>query len=247
MRVFLLLLVFILASCVSSGENKESGDRKAAETNASLGQAYMERRQYEIAMEKLKRAVANDRTYAPAHSLLGMLYETLGETALAEKEYKAAVRYDPTNGDVNNNYGAFLCGIGKGAQAEPYFMKAVEDPFYTTPEVAYANAGKCSLELGDLDKAETFLRQSLEFDKQFAGALLPMADVSFRKGSFLQARAFLQRFESVAESNEESLLLGYRIESRLGDARSANKYRTEYLERFPSSKQLGQSTGQEME
>ena len=240
-------MAFFLASCASNSESKDTNNRKAAETNASLGQAYMERRQYEIAMEKLKRAIANDRTYAPAHTLLAMLYDTLGENKLAEQEYKAALKYDPTNGDVNNNYGAFLCGVGRGEHAEQYFLKAVEDPFYETPQLAYANAGQCALERGDLDSAETFLRQSLQYDEQFASALLSMADVSYRKGSFLRARAFLQRYEAVGVLNEESLLLGYRIESRLGDAKSANGYRQKFLERFPSSKQVGQLAGQEQE
>jgi len=247
MRYFVLVLAFFLAACATSGDNKETNNRKAAETNASLGQAYMQRGQYEIALEKLKRAVANDKTYAPAHTLLGALYEILGDTDLAETEYKAALKYDPADGDVNNNYGAFLCGIGRGAQAEPYFLKAIEDPFYQTPELAYANAGKCSLERGNLDNAETFLRQSLDIDSNYANALLPMADVSYRKGLFLRARAFLQRYEAVGIVSEESLLLGYRIESRLGDTDSANKYRNEFLQRYPSSKQVGQLADQEQE
>jgi len=245
MRLVVLFLVLFVAACASSSSTKEEDNRKAAETNTSLGQAYMQREQYEVALEKLKRAVAQDKTYAPAHTLLGVLYETLGELDLAEHEYEAAVKYDPDDGDVNNNYGAFLCRIGKGKQADTYFMQAVKDPFYETPQIAYANAGNCSLERGDLDKAESFLRQSLEYDDKDAAALLPMADVSYRQGAFLRARAFLQRYEAVGILNEASLLLGYRIESALGDTESANRYRAELLERFPNSRQAGQAAGRE--
>ena len=98
-----------------------------------------------------------------------------------------------------------------------------------TLEVAYANAGNCSLERGDLDKAEVFLRQSLEFDESFATALLSMADVSYLKGLYLRARAFLQRYETVGTLNEDSLFLGYRIESKLGDTKTADRYRTDLL------------------
>ena len=246
MRLLVLLLVFMLVACSSSGGSKdEDSDRKAAETNTSLGQAYLARGQYEIALEKLKRAVAQDNTYAPAHTLLAILYERLGESDLAEKEYQLAVKYDPDDGDVNNNYGTFLCRMGNSEKAEPYFMKAVKDPFYDTPQVAYANAGNCSLDRGDLDKAEAFLRQSLEYDGNYAAALLPMADLSFRQGSYLRARAFLQRYEAVGILNEESLLLGYRIESELEDTKSANRYRTELLERFPGSSEAGQTAGRD--
>jgi type IV pilus assembly protein PilF len=245
LRNLILFIMIFLAACVSTTEKSPESARKAAETNAALGRNYMDRGQYEIALEKLKRAVANDKTYAPAHTLLGVLYETIGKQEEAEKEYKLAVRYDPTDGDTNNNYGAYLCARGKPAEAEKYFITAIEDPFYNTPAIAMANAGSCALQRGDLDNAETFLRQSLDYDSTLGSALLPMAEVSYRKGEYLQARAFLQRYEAQGVMNEESLVLGYEIESRLGSEKSANRYRSELQERFPDSAQAGRAARQE--
>ena len=248
MRMVVLVLVLLITACTTSGGGDEvKNNRRAAETNTSLGQGYIQREQYEIALEKLKRALAYDMTYAPAHTMLGVLYEILGDLQQAEKEYAKAVKYDASDGEVNNNYGVFLCRIGKGKQAERYFQKAVEDLFYRTPEVAYANAGNCALELGDLDKADAFLRQSLEYNDKLPSALISMADVSYQMNNYLQARAFLQRYGSVGVWNANSLLLGYRIESKLGDAKSANRYRQELLERFPDSSQASRATGQEQE
>ena len=204
----------------------------------------MDRGQYEIALEKLKRSVGYDRSYAPAHTLLGVLYETIGELDDAEVEFRLAVKYDPTDGDVNNNLGAFLCRNGKGEEADPYFSAAVEDPFYTTPEIAMSNAGSCAMARGELDKAESYLRQSLEHDNRTGAALLPMSEVSYLKGSYLRARAFLQRYEAVAPKTEESLRLGIQIETALGDERSAENYRVELRERFPGSFQAGDEASQ---
>ena len=249
MRVFVLVLVLFLAACssVDKKEEEQGKNRKVAETNTVLGQEYMQRGQYEVAMEKLKRAVAQDHTYAPAHTVLAVLYETLGEMDLAETQYREALKYDPNDGDTNNNYGAFMCRIGKYKGTDQYFLKAVKDPFYKTPAIAYANAGKCSLGQGDLDKAEQYLRQSLEYNKQLPSALLPMAEISYQQGNYMGARAFLQRYDSVGTMNEESLLLGYRIESSLGDAESANRYRTQLLQHYPRSSQAKQVSGQEKE
>ena len=249
MRIALLVLVLLITACATTPgpEDDESKNRKAAETNTALGQGYMQRGQYEIALEKLKRAVAFDHSYAPAHTVLAILYETIGELDLAEKEYAEAVKIDPGDGDINNNYGAFLCSIGKGKEAYKYFQMAVKDPFYKTPEVAYANAGKCALAQRDLDKADVFLRQSLKYNDKLPSALIAMAEVSYQKGNYLPARAFLQRFGSVGAWDEDSLLLGYRIESKLGDAESANRYRSELLSLFPDSSQARWATGQEQE
>jgi len=233
-----LLLGLLLSACASSGDSKSSAkseNRKAAETNAALGRQYLDRKQYEISLEKLKRAVAFDQTYAPAHTLLGVLYETLGDLKKAGEEYRLAVRYDPDDGEVNNNYAIFLCAQRDFKAARPHFETALKDPFYTTKYVAAANAGMCALSNNDLDSAEIYLRQSLEYDKKFAPALLPMAQVSYRKQDYLRARAFLQRYESEGQINSESLYLGLLIESELGDEKAASHYRENLMDQFPGS------------
>lgn len=247
LSIILLLAILWLPGCgspVRKNTDEPTAARKAAETNAKLGRQYMDRRQYEVALEKLKRAVAYDKTYAPAHTLLGVLYETLDQQDLAVAEYRLAVHYDPTDGDVNNNYAVYLCGQEKREEADRYFQEAMKDPFYSTPEVVYVNAGLCALRANDLDKAETYLRQSLEYDAQYAPALLPMADLSYRKEAFLRARAFLQRFEAVAVSNAQSLLLGYRIETALGDVTSSGRYQRDLLDKFPNSAEAAQAREQ---
>jgi len=244
-KLTVTILLLMLAACSSTPEKSDGEMRRAAETNTALGRQYMERGEYEIALEKLKRAIGYDKTYAPAHTMLGVLYETIGETEEAGVEYRKAVQYDPKDGSVNNNYGAYLCGVGKADEAERYFRAAVDDPFYDTPAIALSNAGSCALSAGDLDKAESFLRQSLEYDPKLAAALLPMAEVSYRKESYLRARAFLQRFEAVSPTTQESLLLGYTIESRLGDMASAERYRLELLERYPEALRAGATPAQE--
>jgi len=245
LKILVLFTLLFIVACSSTPDESDKSARKAAETNTALGRSYMDQRQYEIALEKLKRAVAHDKTYAPAHTLLGVLYETIGEMEKAGEEYKKAVQYAPENGDANNNYGAFLCAAGKREEADRYFMAAIDDPFYSTPAIALANAGSCALALGDLDKAESYLRQSLDYDGKLGAALLPMAQVSYRQGSFLRARAFLQRYQAVSVLNEEALYLGYEIESKLGDEESAERYRIELLERFPGSIQAGRKASQE--
>jgi type IV pilus assembly protein PilF len=242
-RALILIFALLLAGCASNKAERAAeaeSNRKAAETNVALGRQYMERGQIEVALEKLKRAIAQDTTYAPAHTMLGILYETIGQTEMAGKEYATAVRYDPTDGDVNNNYGAFLCATGRAGEADAYFLKAVEDPFYDTPEIAYANAGSCALQRNDLDKAERYLRQSLGYNQELGTALLPMADVSYRQGSYLRARGFLQRYEAVGDLTEESLYLGFLIESKLGDDSAAGRYRIDLIEQFPNSAQANQ-------
>lgn len=234
----LATVAFLLSGCAGSGtrpEGPKSAAREAAEVNASLGQEYMSRGQLEIALEKLKKSVSADPEYAPGHTLLAVLYERIREPQSAERHYRLAIEAAPSNGDVNNNYGVFLCQSGQAATAEPYFRTAVKDPFYRTPEIAFANAGSCWLQNGNLDKAENFLRQSLEYDAEFSDALLAMADVSARRGDYFRARAFLQRFQSAGTETAQSLALGFRVENQLGNKTAAAAYRDRLLNKFGAS------------
>jgi type IV pilus assembly protein PilF len=245
------LALALLAGCASTpndgGGAEDKDRRRAAELNTQLGREYMTRGQYEIALEKLKKATESDNGYAPAHTLLAVLYETLGEDENAGKHFEAAVRADPDNGDVNNNYGAFLCRTGRPERVDRYFLTALDDPFYQTPAVALANAGACAVQRGDLAQAETYLRQALAYDPDFPDALLSLAALNYEQGELLRARAFLQRFDGVAEMTAESLLLGYRIETGLGNPRDATLYRSELIQQFPSAPEAlevqGRATG----
>ncbi|MDX1460500.1 MAG: type IV pilus biogenesis/stability protein PilW [Xanthomonadales bacterium] len=232
-----VVLLMLLAACASNPPQSESHGREAARINASLGQEYMSRGQLEIALDKLKRAVAADPAYAPAQTLLAVLYERIDKPELAERHYRLAVDAAPEGGDVNNNFGVYLCQAGRYPEAVPHFMTAVKDPFYRTPEVAYANAGSCALQAGDLDNAERYLRQSLEYDAEFPDALLSLAQLSVRRGDFFRARAFLQRFESTGMESSASLFLGYRVENRLENKAAADAYRARLLTEYPNSKE----------
>ena len=74
-------------------------------------------------------------------------------TLKAEADFQKALKIAPRNPDVNNNYGWFLCNIGQPRQSIQYFLNALKDPLYDTPDVAYANAGACAMKAGDLDGA----------------------------------------------------------------------------------------------
>jgi type IV pilus assembly protein PilF len=221
--------------CESRPEEDENTARRAAETNTELGRQYMARGDYEIALDKLKRAIAHDKTYAPAHTVLAYLYEFVGDDELAGKEYREALKYDPKDGAANNNYGAFLCATGDWEEAETYFINAMDDPFYETPGLALSNAGLCALNSGDLDKAERYLRQSIEYDENLAASLLALSKINYQRGQYLNARAFLQRYEAAAENTEESVYQAYLIERELGDERAAGEYRRILIQQFPQS------------
>ena len=59
LRLLILIPLLFVAACVSTTpEADKKSARQSAQTNTTLGQNYMDRGQYEIALEKLKKALS---------------------------------------------------------------------------------------------------------------------------------------------------------------------------------------------
>jgi len=240
----MLLFFMLIGGCTYQEVEDDDADekrRKSAESNTTLGQMYMERGQNEVAFGKLKKAVAEDPDYAPAHTVLGVLYERLGEMDMAGKHYRLAYEADPKGGDVNNNYGTYLCKTGETKNAISHFLKALDDPFYSSPAVALSNAGSCALDAGDIAEADTYLRRSLQIDPAFPDTLFSLARLSYAKGSYLQARAFIQRYEAAAQHNASSLLLAFKLEIALHDDEASDTYMFALESNFSDSEQAAEA------
>ncbi len=236
------LLACVLAGCATTGESgslpkSRKVDQAAIDSAAlqvKLGQGYLSEGELEIARDKLKRALELDPNSADAHTLMAVLSERINRPKAAEQFYRRAAELKPEDGSVNNNYGTFLCGSGRFEEAESYFQRALDDPFYRTPAVAYTNAGSCALKSGRPDAAEVFLRKAIELDARNKPALFELARIHLLKGDALRARAFLQRFEAQTKTADVTALeLGARIEESIGNAKGAAEYRSRIAAEFP--------------
>ena len=233
-------LLVLLSACASSGSNSTIPDADnesvdGAKINVKLATGYMEKGEYEIALEKLQRALQFDPDYATAHTVLGVLYGRINKPDLAGKHFKRAAELNPNDGGVLNNYGQYLCQIKQYQKAYPYFAKAIDQPFYRTPQSALANAGRCAIDEGKLDKAEEYLRAALKTAPSYPPTLYELAELMRLKGNYLKARAFLQRYHASGQVSANSLILGYYVEMELGDKKASNEYRQQLIQKFPNS------------
>ncbi len=243
--LILTVLVAMLAACATAskpepGNTGRTGmDRvspvRAADVNTRLGVGYFERGDYQVALEKLERAVELDPAHVPAYVTLALIEEQLGRDSRARRYYREAVSLAPEDGATLNGYAAFLCRQGEYREADEIFRRAINDPFYDTKEVVYANAGSCAIRAGRLDEAESYLRQALEVAPEYPDALFNLARLFLQRDDAFRARAFLQRYEATTGADPGALLLGYRIEQRLGNEREAARYFRRLEDQFPDS------------
>ncbi|MGH6634823.1 MAG: type IV pilus biogenesis/stability protein PilW [Gammaproteobacteria bacterium] len=234
----LTVLVMVLASCSKAVvRDSDYTPAQLADVNMKLGVAYMEEGRYDVALNKLQKAVEADANFAAAHSMLGVLYNRMGKMDAAEEHYRRSVDLDPQDSLALNNYGQFLCQKGKTAEGIKMFLQALEDPAYASSEAAYTNAGTCSLLAKDPKQAETYFRKALRVNPGVAVALYQMADLSFKKKEYLAARGYLQRYQEVAPHDAQSLWLGIRVERELGNQDAEASYALSLRSKFPDSQE----------
>ena len=204
-----LLLVGLLQACVAVQEG-QTQDEKASAVNVQLGIGYMQQNKLDLASEKLTKALRQDPKSASVHNAYAILQERLKQMDLAEHHYKEATELDPKNSQAANNYGAFLCRTGREVESEKYFLQALDNPLYNTPEFAYTNAAICLLKVAQTKQARKYLDKALTERSDFAPALLTMAGLLFDEKDYEETQTYLDRYHLVAAPSPRSLWLSIR-------------------------------------
>lgn len=182
-------------------------------------------------------ALKIDRDSPEALSMMALVEMVRGNSEQAGRHYAAAAGHAPGDGAIQNNYGAWLCRQGRAAESMEYFERALAAPGYASPADALANAGACAEAGGRGDRAESYLRAALRLDPENSVALSAMAEYQYRRGNYLDARAFSQRRLAAAPATPDVLSLASQIEEKMGDIAAAERYRQRLGREFPGAVQ----------
>jgi len=204
----------------------------AGANRVALAQQRLQAGELDDAESQARAAIKADPKSADAYTLLAVIEDQRGHPAEAGGHYARAVQLAPTRGTVLNNYGTWLCANGRAADSMSMFDGALADPAYETPAAALANAGSCALDLG-LPRAENDLRRALALDPANPVALGGLAQLEYRAGNYLEARAFSERRLAAAPATREVLQLASQIEQKLGDTAAAARYVQRINTEFP--------------
>ncbi|MEX1082410.1 MAG: type IV pilus biogenesis/stability protein PilW [Halofilum sp. (in: g-proteobacteria)] len=233
------LATLMLGACASQSPAPQfdSDPHEAARLNAQLGAQYLRSDRLQLAKSKLDKALRQDPDNADAHAIHGLLSMRLDEPSAARDHFETALDLRPGDPQILNNYGTFLCGEGDHEAGVERFLEAAENPLYQTPAYAYANAGRCARQAGDIDAARAHLRHALDLDGRMATALFDLTLLELDRGRPARAREYIDRYHEVATPAPESLWLAIRVERARGDDRRANEYGKRLVRNFPDSRQ----------
>jgi type IV pilus assembly protein PilF len=225
----------VLMGCAATDQFSKPQPDRASDINLQLGIDYLRKDNLSEAKEKIERALSQNPRNANAHATAGLLYSRIGDIDKADSHFDRAVSLDGENPEILNSYAAFLCSHGRYDRGEKIALRAATNQLYKTPEVAYLNAGNCARNGGKLKSAEENYRRALGTRPRFGAALFQMADLEYAQTEYLSARAFLERYLTVARTDASTLWLAVRIERSLGNAIAAKDYARRLKNDYPNA------------
>jgi type IV pilus assembly protein PilF len=240
--IALLCSILALASCgtTSSGSNNwpEKEVNQSAKVHTELAGLYYERAQLGIALAEIEQALQADKNHAPAYGVRALIHMELREDKEAEEDFRHSLSLDKNDSNMHNNYGWFLCQRDRVKESIPQFMAAVKNPLYTTPGMAYVNAGLCSKRGGNNRDAEEFMRKALLVQPGMPQALYGMADLNYVSGDYFTAKKYFRELTEKSDNiTAEQLMLAINIERKVGDRNSEASYTLQLRKRFPDSRE----------
>lgn len=238
-----LLVVPALSGCVTEtvGGREMTPDRlrQLAKARTALAADYYQRKQYAVSLEELALAMRADPDYSPAYSMRALVHVALLEDGDAERDFQRSLDLDPKNSEAHDNYGWFLCERGRQAEGVKQHLLAAKDPLYPQQGAAYMRAGECAIRANQLGKGEVYLEKAQILQPNLAQVYFDLAGLSFITGDYQTAESRFNTFRKAVRDQlaAEHLLLGVRIENKLGNRRAEADLANRLRANFPDSRE----------
>src|SRR5678815_3476931 len=245
-RVIAVGLILGMCGCAGTGSESTSyapqtvtdtGEMSRARIHTELAAGYLELGNYGVSLQEAGEALKADPNYAPAFSVLGLVYMELRDDRAAEANFQRALRIAPQDSDVNNNFGWFLCQRKREQESIKYFLIALRNPLYPTPDKSWVNAGVCARQAGDITAADDYFQKALKVRPGQPQALLQLADMAYKRKSYPEAKSYLMRIQREVEPTAEFLWLSLRVERAIGDRNAEGSLAFQLRKNFPDSRE----------
>lgn len=160
-----------------------SSDPDSPQAHWALGYVYMYRKQFDLAVEALERAVSLAPSYADGYALLALIKNNLGKAEHAVYLIKKAMELNPYySWDYLYNLGRANYALGHFEESKRYLLQAMErNP---APRANRVFLIASLVQLGELEDAEWEVMQLETSDPQYSishlSQVLPITDEALR-------------------------------------------------------------------
>jgi len=155
----LLASLLLLAACQATAKHDPEQRAKLAKLHYQIGLNALQHNQLPKAFDELMQSNELQPNQPEVLDALAYAWRLRGDLKKAERYYRKSLRVSPRS-PTHNNYGSLLLQMERYKEAETQFRKALDDPRYPKPEIAYINLGDALLEQGRFTDAIAAYRQA---------------------------------------------------------------------------------------
>lgn len=238
MRRFAFLYVALTVVLVSGCATTSPTSGLSANQLRVLGEKALIAHNTGAALEFLTEAEHMRSGDATIEYDLALAYNQRGFKTQAFEHIKKALRIKPDYPQALNTIGYMYATSGQFDLARAAFEKALNNPFYQTPEIAAFNLGRLYGERGDYGKALSYYRQAAKLDPKYGQAWYRIGRILERTGKNDQARLAYERALSASPDLAEACLRLGIMSYRAGDIREAAGYFSQVERLTPINSEL---------
>ncbi|MGM0555127.1 MAG: tetratricopeptide repeat protein [Myxococcota bacterium] len=182
------------AGCAGAQQKKDEQQKtKDAEWHYEMGAGYFESQEIPLAIRELHKAIEMKPDLYKAHHLLGFIYMGRREYAKSIQHFKETLRLKPEYHFAKNNLGTVYLAMERWREAAEIFEELLDQPLYTTPELAHNNLGWAYYNLREYRQALQHYKKATFLKPQMCLAYNNMGRVHEAMGNTLQARSQYQK------------------------------------------------------
>lgn len=220
MVVWCAVLIFQTHVLTSCGPPPQA--RLEANEHYQVSQQYLGSGSYLLAEQEIRKALDLVPHEARYFELLALIYQAQGRLNLADEAYRAALQQPDVPPSVLVNYSTVLLQRDRYDEAIGLARRALENPGYDKPAIAYTNIGLAYVKKGEAHQAVDSLRTALEYQPSLPEAHHNLGLAYARLGERAQAAQSFREairyrpsyIEAHAELGKVLLEEGHRDEAR---------------------------------
>ncbi|MGC8492343.1 MAG: tetratricopeptide repeat protein [Syntrophobacteraceae bacterium] len=220
-RLWFLYLAFAVALLSGCATTSQQSPRLSADQLKSLGEKALSANDTGASLRFLTEAERERPHDAGIEYDLALAYNQRGFKDQALQHIKKALEIKPDYPEALNTIGYMYAVNGQFDLAKDSFTKALNDPFYQTPQIPAYNLGRLYEDRGDYTNALAYYRQAVKLAPGYAQAWYEIGRVLERTGKNDEARnAYEKAVQESSDMPQAWLRLGI-MSYRAGDFKSA--------------------------
>ncbi len=162
----------VISGCAGTTTTKDKQPVYSATQLQNMGENYLAASDTASALQYLTEAEQKNPNNPVIQYDLGLAYDQRELPNKAMEHFEKALKIKPDYPEALNAIGSVYAKRGQIELAQQAFKKAMDNPFYKTPEISAYNIGRLYEKKDDLEMALTYYQQAVKFNQQFGTAWL---------------------------------------------------------------------------